>query len=89
MNQTKIDTDGIRNAVKDLKNLNEEYKNREKKPAYKKGAGKTYDALERAVELMNQEWDTLFELVENSIVFLNDTAASYDINDHNAAKSLK
>lgn len=89
MNKTKIDTDGIRNAVKNLKNLNKEYKNREKRPVNKKGAGKTHDALERAAELVNQEWNALFELVENSIVFLNDTAASYDMNDHSAAKSLK
>lgn len=92
MSKTVIDTEVIRNSVRRLRKLNTDYKTKvksNKKTTSKNDVGKTHDSIDRACELMDKEWEALFDLVENSIAFLKGTATSYDSNDKNSAISLK
>lgn len=91
MLRTVIDTDVIKIAIHDLKKLKSEYnteRSANKKPKSDEDQGKVEGVLEDVCQLLNQEWNLLFELIDKSIAFLSDTSASHEESDKKSASAL-
>ena len=83
-----VDTEVVRQNIKDLKTLKKEcQQEREKKLGeFSADQGEVHDELEKACQILDDTWKQFIELIDRTIQFLSE---SYDKSDQASAKDIK
>ena len=86
-----VDTEVVRQNIKDLKTLKKEcQQEREKKLGeFSADQGEVHDELEKASQILDDTWKQFIELIDRTIQFLTQGSESYDKSDQASAKDIK
>ena len=86
-----VDTEVVRQNIKDLKTLKKEcQQEREKKLGeFSADQGEVHDELEQACQILDDTWKQFIELIDRTIQFLTQGSESYDKSDQASAKDIK
>ncbi len=86
-----VDTEVVRQNIKNLKTLKKEcQQEREKKLGeFSADQGEVHDELEKACQILDDTWKQFIELIDRTIQFLTQGSESYDKSDQASAKDIK
>ena len=86
-----VDTEVVRQNIKDLKTLKKEcQQEREKKLGeFSADQGEGQDVLDKACQILDDTWKQFIELIDRTIQFLTQGSESYDKSDQASAKDIK
>ncbi len=90
MSKYVVNTDEVRNAIAELKELKsdcDEYASK-KVPSSKQCKGNTKNAVVNTMKEIQEGFVNLSELIEATIKFLDGQSKTVDTNDANSAKSI-